>query len=217
VLQDTGLGSKLVLGHEDLMEPVLYPRAFTAPGWIFEMKVDGFRALARSRGGKVSLISRTGRELGAQFPEVISALASIPGNWHLDAELVVPDGRGHPDWERLRRRSVMRRPVSIDAAARAEPAALCVSDMLTLGRSDLRDLSTEERKARLARAIPPTPGIQIVSVIEVHGEAAFAKACELDLEGVVAKRSDAPYQPGKRPTWRKIRNQRYSRQADEHR
>ena len=210
-LLETAPRRKLVLGHEDLMEPVLYPRVFTGPGWIFEMQVDGYRALARSVGGQVSLISHTGREMGTQFPEIIWALASIPGSWHLDAELVVPNERGQPDWERLRRRSVTRRELAIAAAARAEPATLCVFDILTLGRTDLRDLSTEQRKARLAKAIPPTPGVRIISSLDARGDAAFAKACGLGLEGVVAKRSDAPYQAGKRPTWRKIKNPSYSR------
>jgi hypothetical protein len=76
----TGSSSALGLGHEDLMEPVRYPRAFTAPGCTFEMKVDGFRAFARSRGGQVSPISRAGRGTDGPFPEAISALASIPGD-----------------------------------------------------------------------------------------------------------------------------------------
>ena len=69
-----------------------------------------------------------------------------------------------------------------------------------------------QRRARLANLIPPTVGVQIVSAVEAHGDVAFAKACELDLEGVVAKRIDAPYHAGKRPTWRKIKNPNYARQ-----
>ena len=82
---DTGSRSPLGLGHEDLMEPVQYPRTFTAPGCTFEMKVDGFLAFARSRGGQVSRISRAGHPMDGPFHEVISALASIPGDCHIDA------------------------------------------------------------------------------------------------------------------------------------
>src|SRR5262249_27752266 len=135
-----------VIDHEDLMEPVLHPRPFTAPGWIFELKVDGFRALARRRGTRIELLSRRGREMGDQFPEILGAVRRIDGDWHLDGELVVPDAHGLPAWERVRRRAVMRLASSINAAARAEPAALCVFDLLTHGDEDLRGLSTVERK-----------------------------------------------------------------------
>jgi len=203
----------LIIGHEDLMEPVLYRSPFTAPGWIFELKVDGFRALARRRGAQIELLSRRGREMGEQFPEIVAALRRIEGDWHFDAELVVPDQNGLPAWERLRRRAVMRRQWSINTAASAEPAALCVFDILAHGDEDLRSLSTLARKARLQEAIESAPpGIQLLTWLEAHGEVAFAKACELDLEGVVAKRIDAPYQAGKRPAWRKIKNPEYSRQ-----
>jgi len=104
-----------------------------------------------------------------------------------------------------------RRSEAQRTASQAE-AALRLCGITHLANSQAGALSTGERRARLAKAIPPTtPGIQIVPAIEVRGEAAFAEACELNLEGVVAKRSYAPYQPGKRPTWRKIRNLRYSR------
>jgi ATP-dependent DNA ligase len=66
------------------MEPAPYLRAFTAAGCTFEMKVDGFRAFARSHGGKVSLICRAGSRMHGPFLEAISPLASIPGDWTLD-------------------------------------------------------------------------------------------------------------------------------------
>ena len=87
------------------MQPTLHARPFTAAGWRFEMKLDGFRALARRRGAEVELLSRTGRSIGAQFPEILAQLKRIPGAWAIDAELVVPDERGHPSFEHVRRRS----------------------------------------------------------------------------------------------------------------
>ena len=196
------------------MEPVLWERPFTSHSWLFEMERDGVRVIARKEGDGVELISHNGRSLTSEFPEVVAALATVRGDWHLDAELVVHDERGHPAWGRLRRRAVMRRQISVDAAARVDPATLCVFDILTLGRTDLRHLSTKQRRARLAKVFPPTPGVQIVSALDALGDVAFAKACELNLEGVVAKRIDAPYQSGKRTTWRKIRNPHYSRQKE---
>ena len=69
-----------------------------------------------------------------------------------------------------------------------------------------------ERKGRLREIFHDTPGIQVVSALEAHGEALFAKAVELDIEGIVAKRVDATYSAGRQITWLKIKNRNYSRQ-----
>src|SRR5207253_5612792 len=79
-----------MLGHQDLMHPTLHAAPFTTAGWLFEMKLDGFRALACRRGGNVELLSRTGRSMAHEFPEVMGALSRISGDWAADAELVVP-------------------------------------------------------------------------------------------------------------------------------
>jgi bifunctional non-homologous end joining protein LigD len=115
----------------ELMHPELHHRPFTAPGWPFEHKLDGFRALARCDGGDVELSSRTGRSLAHAFPEVIHCLTDIGSDCVLDGELVVPDARGHPSFEGVRRRALMRRPAAIAAAVGKTPAALHVFDVLT--------------------------------------------------------------------------------------
>ena len=195
------------------MEPVSYRRPFTAEGWLFEMKFDGLRVLVRRRNGLLEIISANGRSLGVQFPEVMARLGEIPGAWHLDAELVVPEARGLADWDRVRNRSLLRQSVSIAAAAQGQPAVLVVFDILTHGREDLRDRSTDKRKERLADVVLPVPGIQLARVMEAQGDVAFERACTLGMEGIVAKKIDAPYRPGRRPTWRLIRNPAYSRQT----
>ena len=145
------------------MHPTLYPAPFTAAGWVFENKFDGFRALARKSGDKAELISRRGRLLARAFPEVIQAIAMLPHDAVLDAELVVSDERGHPAWDRLRRRSVMSRALRIDEAARLQPAVLCVFDLLSIDGEDLRPLPLLERKRRLADLLPETLGLHLVS------------------------------------------------------
>jgi hypothetical protein len=117
------------VSHLDLMHPSQHTMPFTAAGWLFEMKLDGFRALARKQAGQAELSSRTGRSLASEFPEIVAALQRIPGEWQLDAELVVPDDRGYPSFERLRRRAVMRQAHSIAAAVgrRRRPCACSTS------------------------------------------------------------------------------------------
>jgi bifunctional non-homologous end joining protein LigD len=131
------------------MHPTLYPAPFTAEGWVFENKFDGFRALVPKSGDKAELISRRGRSLARAFPEVIQAIATLPHDAVLDAELVVSDERGRPEFERLRRRSVMTRPMRIADAARLEPAVLCVFDLLSIDGEDLRSLPLLDRKRRV--------------------------------------------------------------------
>jgi hypothetical protein len=97
------------LSPADLCHPTLHRGPFTAAGWLFELKHDGFRAFART-GPAPELMSRWGRSMAPAFPEIVRALESLPADAVLDAELVVPDTAGRADWEELRRRSLMRRP-----------------------------------------------------------------------------------------------------------
>ena len=194
------------------MHATPHAKSFTAAGWLFEMMLDRFRALARRRGAAVELLSRTGRRMGNECPEIINALERTAGEWVHDAELVVPDGRGHPSFESTRRRAVMRRRSSIITAAAETPAALCVFDVLIVDGRDVRALPLVERKARLRELFEDTPWIQIVGSLEAHGEALFDQAVRLDIEGIVAKRVDAPYSAGRQLGWLKIKNRGYSRQ-----
>ncbi len=79
---------------DDLMHPRIGREPFTAAGWVFEHKVDGFRALAIVQTGEVRLLSRNGRSLAEQFSEVVRALRALASDVVLDCELVVPDERG---------------------------------------------------------------------------------------------------------------------------
>jgi bifunctional non-homologous end joining protein LigD len=125
---------------------------------------------------------------------------------------VVVDLEGRPQWERLRRRAVIRRRGAPEVAAASEPASLYVFDVLAIDGRDLRGLSLLERKARLPELIDGAARVHYVEHLEAHGEALFATVCELDFEGIVAKQADSPYKAGRQSSWLKIRNQSYSRQ-----
>jgi bifunctional non-homologous end joining protein LigD len=100
----------MAISSNDLMHATLVRRPFNRAGWAFESKLDGFRGLARRERDHVELLSRSGRSIGVCFPKIARALKRIPGEWVLDGELVVPDERGHPSFEAVRRRGVMTRP-----------------------------------------------------------------------------------------------------------
>ena len=192
------------------MHPTLSRAPFTR-GWIFEHKLDGFRALAWT-GRAPALMSRDGLSYARAFPEIIAALRRFPIAAAIDAELVVVDAEGRPQWERLRRRARIYRPGAPEAAAASEPASLYTFDVLAIDGADLRDRTLLDRKEQLARLVRGALIVHYVDHLEAHGEALFAKVCDLDLEGIVAKQADSTYRAGRRPEWLKVKNRTYSRQ-----
>ena len=193
------------------MHPTLHRAPFTRAGWIFEHKLDGFRALART-GPAPALMSRNGLSYVAAFPEIVASLRRFPVAAVLDTELVVVDEAGRPQWERLRRRARIYRPGAPEASAASEPASLYAFDVLAIDGADLRERLLLERKEQLAQLVRGIPHVHYVEHLEAHGEALFTKVCELDFEGIVAKRADSSYKAGRRPEWLKIKNPNYSRQ-----
>jgi ATP-dependent DNA ligase len=171
----------------------------TGPGWWYEPKWDGFRCLTFRQGPAVVLQAKSGKPLTRYFPEVVAALAAIPEEgFALDGELLVPVGDGfsfealqmrlHPAESRIRR------------LAAETPAVLAVFDMLqTPQGADLRDAPLAERRAALARFIDRHGGSRLILTQGVE-DAARAQAWldEGRLEGVIAKRLDAPYAEGER-------------------
>jgi len=105
----------------------------------------------------------------------------------------------------------MTLPSSISVAARTSPAAFCVFDVLVHGREDVRSLPLSERQRRLEQLVETRPGVQRVTSLEEHGEALFAQACELDMEGIVGKDLSAPYKRGVQKSWVKMKNPNSSR------
>src|SRR5689334_833388 len=92
--------------HRDLM--LATPgELFSAPGWVYELKYDGFRCLICKHGDTVRLDSRNGLDKSARFPELVEEIRPIPHDFVADGELVVLDERGCPQWDRLQKRHVI--------------------------------------------------------------------------------------------------------------
>jgi bifunctional non-homologous end joining protein LigD len=181
------------------------PRAFTSPGWLFELKLDGFRLLAERIGGRARLILRRGREASLQFPEIVQELGAVPGpDFILDGELVIQDAEGHPIFQRLLKRSTLTAARDIDAAMRADPAVYFAFDLLMYAGDDLRELPLAERKRRLFEVLPKLGRVLPVEHVEENGEALLELVKARGLEGVMAKKADAPYRGGRGDSWLKI-------------
>ena len=178
-------------------------------GWAFEMKWDGVRAIAYLAGGRVQLLSRKGRDDTGAYFEVARELAKISLQTAiLDGEVVVMDTAGRPNFGLLQHRINLTKPADIERAAKAYPAQLMLFDILELNGQSLIKKSYQERRAILQDVVRPEPGslIQVPPIFEGDLQAALATGRLLQLEGVVAKRRNSIYQPGRRTrTWLKIK------------
>ena len=119
--------------HADLMLAGACKARFSAPGWIYELKYDGFRCLASKRHDVVRMESRTGRDLSTCFPEVAAVLAAIPHDFTIDSELVILDELGRPVWERLKARHALKNAQRIREAAARDPAVIFAFDVAQPG------------------------------------------------------------------------------------
>ena len=189
------------------MKPETADRPFSRPGWVFELKYDGFRMLAAGGGGEARLFYKSGHDATRIFPELAQAIAALPfRGLLLDGEAVVLDEHGHPQFQRLQRRGLRVRLADVQHAAAANPATLFLFDLLAFEDFDLRPLPLAARKSILRRVIPPEDGwLRISEEIPERGEDLYAAVSEMGLEGVVAKRADSPYRSGYRADWLKVR------------
>lgn len=149
------------------------PQPFSDPNWVFEIKYDGFRALAYVEVGSLRLVSRNGNEF-ANFSELADGMAHelTRGEAIIDGELVCLDENGHSQFNQLFFR-------------RGTPR-FCAFDLLWLDGRDLRNLPHVERK-RVLRTVVPRQSDHLLYVdhVEGEGEHLFELACERDLEGIV--------------------------------
>jgi bifunctional non-homologous end joining protein LigD len=182
---------------------------FSRAGWLFELKYDGYRLLAGVAGREATLVTRSGRNVTRAFPEIARALRHLPVD-HLvvDGEVVVHDERGVPSFQRLQQRGRLRRPLEIQLASVERPATLYLFDLLALDEFDLRPVGLTGRKQILRDLLPTVGPLRYADHIETEGAAFFAEVRKLGLEGIVAKRGDAPYRAGRSSHWIKFRVER---------
>jgi bifunctional non-homologous end joining protein LigD len=182
---------------KQLQLALLVDEAPTGEEWLHEQKFDGYRILAELEGRKLRLLSRRFNDWTAQFPTVVDAVAALPvKSVMLDGEIavVMPDGR--TSFQALQN-AFGRRDANI---------VYFVFDVLAIDGEDLTRLPLEERKKRLAKLIGKKQGvIRYSDHVIGNGEAFFKLACKQGLEGIVSKRRDSLYSPGRGKTWVKTK------------
>ena len=183
----------------------LTDRPFDGDGWLFEPKMDGFRLLAFVEMGSVRLRSRNGNDMTALYPEVAEELRAQPHeSFVLDGEVVVLDEAGLPSFGLMQRRMGGSK---VEGAPGAAGVLMYYPfDLLYLDGYNVRRAPLSERKDLLARMLDPGDVVRPIEYALNGGEAFYAAATRLGLEGVVAKRVDSVYEPGRRGTaWLKIK------------
>ena len=185
-------------------------RPFDDPRYLFEPKWDGLRAVAFRAGGSVWLQSRRGSRLEPAFPEIARGLAGLhgPARVIVDGEIIVPGSDGRPSFELALAR--LRRPGGPPSGQPPPrwPAVLMAFDLLYWDCRDLRPRPLRLRRRLLARwgaTWPPEGPVRLSPGIVGRGTALFEEFRRLGLEGMVAKRLDSPYRPGRSEAWLKVK------------
>jgi bifunctional non-homologous end joining protein LigD len=179
-------------------------RPFADNAWLYEIKLDGYRTLARFGDGQVEMRTKNGTNCTAWYPEVAEALARLPGGPYIvDGEACVLDELGRSDFNRLQDRARRR-----GRYPGCDQVTMCVFDLLVDSGRNIMGLPLVERKARLAKLLAGVPKAALLLVGDLPADAVlFDQAVvPLLLEGFVAKRKASTYQPGVRSSdWLKVK------------
>ena len=177
------------------------------PAWAYEVKWDGVRVLAAVQDGRVRLTSRAGNDVTGGYPELRALTDALAAPVLLDGEVVALSDAGVPDFGRLQSRMHVRAP---SAALRAStPVTFVVFDLLHLGGSSLLDEDYDSRRGSLDGLGLAGPHWQVPPAFLGEGAAVSQATRTQGMEGVVAKRRDSRYEPGRRSDcWVKVKHVR---------
>jgi bifunctional non-homologous end joining protein LigD len=181
--------------------------AFDDPAWRFEPKFDGIRSIVTLETDATTLVSRTGRDQTANYPE-LRAVHELVNQVDavLDGEIVAFDDAGHNSFEALQQRMNISSEREIKRIAEQIPVSLVVFDLLFLDGRDLMASPLEERRELLELVVEEDERMRITPYVDGEGRAFTRAAREQRLEGVMAKRLGSRYRAGRRsPDWRKIK------------
>jgi len=179
---------------------------FDGAEWLFEIKWDGYRAVAFIENGKVRLVSRNQNELTGRYPELKDLAKSIKAKTAiLDGEVVALDEQGRPSFSLMQQRTGFR-PGDRRGPANADvPVLYYAFDLIYLDGYDWRKVALEERKKKLESILVPGDSLHYSDHYPGQGKALFELAREKGLEGIVAKKRDCPYQERRSSDWLKIK------------
>ena len=177
---------------------------FDSADHLFELKWDGFRTMAHVEHRSLRLISRGGRDVTAQYPE-LAPLAALPDGSVVDGEIVALDADGVPDFESLQPRDQARGARRAKALAARQPVGFIAFDLLYRDFQPVMADPLRVRRERLLQLDTPEP-MAISEAIPTEGRTLYERACARGMEGIMGKRLDSPYRPGRRSdAWTKVK------------
>ncbi len=178
------------------MECLMVSKLPEGPEWIYEIKLDGYRAQALCDGKQTRLLSRNGKDLGQRFPTLLSELAAaIPHGSVVDGELVALDSSGRPSFSLIQ-----------NSATSGATFVFFAFDLLQAEGVDLTSRPLSERRERLRKVLKQNLAVQLSESFQIPAKQMLELVRSHGLEGVVAKRLSSTYEPGRRSgTWTKLR------------
>ena len=181
----------------EAMLATLTDASFDSEDYVFELKFDGYRALASIEKGHVDLYSRNLKDFSQKFPSIVDELKKIKEDVLLDGEIIAYDKRGTSSFQALQH-------LGQDEGTRLE---YVIFDFLFFKGKDMTTLPLIRRKSELEKLLKKYPTLTYSTHIEENGKAFFAQAGKLGMEGIIAKRKDSLYLKGKRSdAWLKIKH-----------
>ncbi len=188
-----------------VMEPVMHSAPFDSPDFLYQFKWDGVRMLAFLQEDKVKLVNKRGHERTLQYPEMQHLPQMVRARQAvLDGEIVVLKG-GRPSFPTVMRRDQASQARTIEHLQHTLPINYMVFDILEADRELLLDKPLEYRQEQLRQKITNNDFLQLVEDFS-QGVALFNSVCAMGLEGIVAKRRQSHYIPGKRHRdWLKVK------------
>jgi bifunctional non-homologous end joining protein LigD len=170
---------------------------FDSDEWVFEIKLDGYRAIAEVDKKVIRIYSRNGLSFNTLYPLITRELAALDINAVLDGEIVVFNDNNKPDFQKLQQFGDLKNGKLV----------YYVFDCLYVNGKSIMDKPLVERKEILQKLLPKNDVIRFAEHISSEGKAFFNEVKRMDLEGMIAKLSSSPYKIGKRSTdWLKIKN-----------
>jgi bifunctional non-homologous end joining protein LigD len=184
------------------MLATLSKTVFSDAAWVYEVKLDGQRSLLFRRGPSIRLMTRNQKDRTSHYPDLEAALADGGPDLIADGEVVAFDGE-RTSFSRLQDRMQNARPTAQQVSA--VPVHFYLFDLLWFDGYDLTALPVVTRKELLRSAVRFGDSVRLSDHLEADGEPAFRAACESGLEGLIAKRADSPYAPGRSRDWLKFK------------
>jgi bifunctional non-homologous end joining protein LigD len=176
--------------------------------WAYEIKWDGVRGIAYIDGGRLRVEARTGRDITSRYPELRELGRALAGRQAvLDGEVVAFDADGRPSFQKLQGRMHLTSEHAVRRLAQSDPVHYVIFDLLWLDGRSLMELPYTERREHLMELGLTGPTWRTPANHVGDGAAMLEASRAQGLEGIIAKRVDAPYAPGRRtPAWVKVKN-----------